>query len=603
MKRSEVEDKYKWNLEDLFATTESWEIEFQDLKERLHEFNAFRDTFSNSCNSLFQCLELEEELSLSLERLYVYAAMKRDEDTTLAVNQALLEKASTLASQLSQSSSFIVPEILELNQDKIMSYYREMPILLKFKRSLDSILRSKNHILSSEKEELLAHLGEVTSAPSTIYNMINNADIAFPSIKNENNELIHLTKGNFSDFLQSANREVRKNVYKALYSSYIKQKNTIAATLYANIKKNNFYSHIRNYKSTLEKSLFADDVSENVYNNLIDTVKMNLKPLHKYLNLRKRLLGLEQLHSYDLHVPLVQESNIKISYEEAYATMIKGLSPLGDEYIKGLETAFNDGWIDVRENEGKRSGAYSWGAYGTHPYVLLNHSDNLSSMFTLAHEMGHAMHSYFSDSENGYLDASYTIFVAEVASTVNEVLLMHYLLQETKDVETKKYLINYFLEQYRGTIFRQTMFAEFEKTTHALAQDGIPLTVDVFSELYKNLNDEYYGGLVETDEEVKYEWMRIPHFYNAFYVYKYATGFSAAIAIANNILKEETNAVDNYLSFLKSGGTNFPIELLKTAGIDMSSPQPIEDALLYFGTLVDDLENLYNKETYKKHTE
>jgi oligoendopeptidase F len=585
----------KWKLEDLFPTHEHWEKEFNELSSKLPSFSAYEGNLSSNSDILFQCLKADEELSLSLERLYVYASMRKDEDTTHTFHQGLMERVTSLYSQVSGVLSFIQPEILSMNESILEQFLQEKKELQHYKKHLDSILREKAHILSKEQEEILSQMGEITSAPRTIFGMIDNADMKFPTITDEKGNEVTLTHGNYFTFMEYPIQEVRKRAFQAYYSAYINQKNTIAATLSANVKKNVKYAKIRKFPSALEKSLFADNVPLSVYENLLSTVKSHLKPMHKYLTLRKELLNVEELHMYDIYTPLISEVNKTISYDEAYETMKKGLSPLGSEYIQLLEQAKTDGWIDVYENEGKRSGAYCSGAYGTHPYVLLNHKDNLNSMFTLAHEMGHAMHSYYSDTNNPYLYAQYTIFVAEVASTVNEVLLMHHLLQTTTDAKTKLYLLNYFLEQFRGTVFRQTMFAEFEKLTHEKAEKNEPLTVDVFNEIYGSLNQLYYGEGVVQDEEIQYEWMRIPHFYNSFYVYKYATGFSAAIAIAKAILEEGQPAVDRYMEFLKSGGRDYPIELLKKAGVDMSDSMPVENALSYFSTLVDEFETLVNE--------
>lgn len=593
MKRDETEDKYKWKLEDIFESEEDWEKAYRKTSERLTDYRFFENNTISSAENLHKCLALDEEISLSIEQLYVYAAMRRDQDTSNTHYQSLIGRAESLSVEVSSASSFIVPELLSLSMSDFDKYCNEVAELSHYKMMFEEIIKNAPHILTSEQEEILSQMGAIASAPSGIFNMLNNADLKFPKIADENGELVELTKSNYAEFMESSNRNSRENAYKTLYSTYAKQRNTIAATLYANIKKNVFYAKVRKHPSALEKSLFADNVPLEVYKNLIKTVKKNLDPMDKYLELKQDMLGLKNLHAYDISTPLVPESNVKITYEEAYETMKRGLSILGNDYVRKLEEARQEGWIDVYENEGKRGGAYSWGAYGSHPYVLLNHKDNLNSMFTLAHEMGHAMHSYYSDEANPYLYAGYTIFVAEVASTVNEVLLMNHLLKESKDNETKKYLLNYFLEQFRGTIYRQTMFAEFEMITHAAVENGETLTVDRFDEIYGGLSKEYYGDMLVQDAEVKTEWLRIPHFYNAFYVYKYATGFSAAISIAKSILEEGDPAVERYLRFLKSGGTDYPIELLKIAGVDMSTAKPIEEALQYFTDLVDELSDIH----------
>jgi len=594
-KRDSIPPNMKWKLEDLFPTHQDWENEFNEVSKKTEAFSTYKGTLSTNSETLLQCLQADDEISLSLERLYVYASMKKDEDTTNTFNQGIMGRISSLYTQVMSAMSFVTPEILSMDESRLSSFLKENKQLQHYKKTLDTISRNKAHTLSEEQEQILSQFGELSSAPSTIFGMIDNADMKFPTIKDENGHDVTLTHGTYFTFMEHPDQEVRKRAFQAYYSAYINQKNTIAATLAANIKKNATYAKIRNFSSSLEKSLFSDNVPLRVYDTLLSTVKDHLTPMHKYLSLRKELLNVEELHMYDIYTPLIPEVNKTISYEEAYETMKKGLAPLGKEYISTLEEAKTNGWIDVYENEGKRSGAYCSGAYGTHPYVLLNHKDNLNSMFTLAHEMGHAMHSHYSDQHNSYTYAQYTIFVAEVASTVNEVLLMHHLLETTTDPKTKLYLLNYFLEQFRGTVFRQTMFAEFEKRTHEKAEKNEPLTVDAFNDIYGSLNALYYGENVVQDEEIQYEWMRIPHFYNSFYVYKYATGFSAAIAIAKAILEEGEPAVARYMEFLKSGGRDYPIELLKIAGVDMSNSKPIEEALSYFSTLVDEFETAINE--------
>lgn len=596
MNRNQIQEKHKWNVEDIFESTNQWEYAYKSTLNALEKYENYQGELSKSAENLISCLTLDDDISYEIERLYVYAMMKNDENATDPKYQALVDRAGTLSVKASSASSFIVPELLAMDEAALESFYEENRELLHYKKMIDVILRAKGHVLSTEQEELLSEVGEIAGSASNIFKMLNNADIKFPTIQDGDGNDVELTKGNYSEFMESPIRDVRKTAYKALYSTYMSQKNTIAATLLANIKKDAFYARVRKFPSVLEGSLYADDVPLTVYNNLIQTVKDNFAPMYQYLQLRKDQLGVEELHMYDIYTSIVQDSEKKITYDEAYQTMIEGLSPLGKDYTDKLSEAYKDGWIDVYENEGKRGGAYSVSTYGTHPFVLLNHKDNLDSMFTLAHEMGHAMHSYYSNEHNPYLYADYTIFVAEVASTVNEVLLMNHLLNKTTDKKTRMYLINHFLEQFRGTIYRQTMFAEFEKITHERVEAGEPLTAESFSDIYLNLNKEYYGDNVVHDEEIAHEWMRIPHFYNSFYVYKYATGFSAAIAIAKRILEEDEGAVEDYKAFLKSGGTDFPIELLKIAGVDMSSSEPIEKALSMFSELVNELEELITEE-------
>lgn len=511
--------------------------------------------------------------------------------TTVPEYQALSEKAKRLSVEAGEALSFIAPEILNLPEERLKEL-ESHPELEPYRFTISELIRQKAHVLSLEEEALLAQVGNLSQAPSTIFGMINNADMKFPKIRDENGEEKELTHGNYIQFLESRDRDVRKRAFQAMYDTYAKQKNTLASTLNANITKNLFYAKVRKYPSALEMSLFADNIPVEVYTNLIDTIHEHLPLLHRYLDLRKRLLQVDELHMYDLFAPLVEEVDIKIDYEQAKQTVKESLMPLGEEYVSILQEGFDGGWIDVYENAGKRSGAYSWGAYGTHPYVLLNHKDNLNSMFTLTHEMGHAIHSYLSDRELPYRDAQYTIFLAEVASTLNEALLMDYLLKKTDDPKDKLYLLSYYADQFRTTVFRQTMFAEFEKIIHERAEAGESLTPQDFSQIYYDLNVKYHGKNMVVDQDIEMEWARIPHFYSSFYVYKYATGFSAATSFAKQILEQGDPAVERYLGFLKSGGSDYSINILRRAGVDMSSPEPIRQAMSVFEQVLDQMEEL-----------
>ena len=488
--------------------------------------------------------------------------------------------------------SYIQPEILAIPTEELEKLQQSEQGLEHYRLLLEEITRYKPHTLSASEEAIMAQVSELASAPGKIFGMLNNADIKFPMITNEKGEEVELTKGRYTQFMESKDRRVRKEAFEALYATYGKHRNTIAATLASVVKRDVFYARTRKYESALKASLFADNIDQSVYDNLIETVRDHLPLMHRYVALRKKLLGLDELHMYDLYVPMVQEVEMEIPYEQAVSTIKEALQPLGEDYGKVLEEGFTSGWIDVYENEGKTSGAYSWGAYTTHPYVLMNYQDNVNNMFTLAHEMGHALHSYYSNKTQPYTYADYRIFVAEVASTLNEALLMNHMLEKTTDKAERLYLINYYLEQFRGTLFRQTMFAEFEKLIHANSEKEVPLTADSLSEWYRELNVAYHGDEMIVDEQIDLEWARIPHFYNNFYVYKYATGFSAATALSKQILEEGHPAVERYLSFLKSGGSDYPLNLLKKAGVDMTSPQPIKDALAVFKDLLDELEEL-----------
>lgn len=590
LKRADVPKEHQWKLEDLFADQKAWDASFAELKNLLKRTADYQGKLTNAA-SIKECFELEDEISYHAERLYVYAHMHHDEDTANPTYQALSAKAKKLNVEAGEALSFITPEILSLSEaelDKLI----EDPSLKEFKFTLFEMKREKAHVLSKTEEALLAQVGNLSSAPQTIFGMLNNADMKFPKIKNEDGKEVELTHGNYIQFLESSNREVRERAFKAVYETYGKQKNTIAATLNANVNKNMFYSRVRKYPSVLEMALYGDNIPKEVYTNLIDTIHESLPLLHRYMELRKKLLGVDELHMYDLFAPLVEEYKWDITYEEAKQMTKEGLTPLGEDYLSSLQAGYDNGWIDVYENENKRTGAYSWGAYGTHPYVLLNHKDNLNSMFTLAHEMGHALHSYYSDNALKYRDAQYTIFLAEVASTTNEALLMDYLLKNAKDPKQKMYLLTYYADQFRTTVFRQTMFAEFEKIVHERAESGESLTPQDLSDIYYELNVKYHGKGMQVDKEIGMEWARIPHFYNSFYVYKYATGFSAATSFSKQILEEGQPAVDRYLGFLKSGGSDYSINILKKAGVDMSSPEPIREAMSVFEDIISQMEQL-----------
>ncbi|OXM84151.1 oligoendopeptidase F [Paenibacillus rigui] len=588
--RKDVPEEHRWKLEDLFPNQQAWDQEYQVVKEALTKVASFQGRLKEPA-AIKQCFKLEDEISLHMERLYVYANMKHHEDTAEPTYQALSDKAKRLSVETGEALSFISPEILSLSDEELTKLIAN-PELSFYKRTLEEMVREKQHVLSKAEEALLAQVGNLSQAPGTIFSMLNNADLKFPKVKNEQGEEVELTHGRYIQFLESRNREVRKEAFKAMYDTYAKNKNTIGATLSANITKNIFYSKARKYPSTLEMSLYGDNINKEVYTNLIDTIHKSLPLMHRYMELRKKLLKVDELHMYDLFAPLVDEYKMDITYEQAKQTVLDSLKPLGQDYLNILQEGFNDRWIDVYENEGKRNGAYSWGAFGTHPYVLLNHKDNLNSMFTLTHEMGHAIHSYLSDANQPYRYAQYTIFLAEVASTLNEALLMDYMLKKSTDPKEKMYLLTYYMDQFRTTVFRQTMFAEFEKITHEKAEQGESLTPQEFSKIYYDLNKLYYGDGMVVDQDIEMEWARIPHFYNSFYVYKYATGFSAATSFSKQILEEGQPAIDRYLGFLKSGGSDYSINILKKAGVDMSTPEPIQQAMDVFKGLLEQMEQL-----------
>ncbi|GEB32780.1 oligoendopeptidase F [Brevibacillus parabrevis] len=594
-KRSDVPAEYKWRLEDIYPTDADWEKDVQKAKQLTEQVAALKGTLAQSGEQLLAALTLQDELTKTLDTVYVYARMRRDEDNANSTYQGLTDRATSLSTQVYGALAYIQPEILTIPTDKLEAWINDTEGLAHYRILLDEITRFKPHTLSSEEEALLANMSELASAPSKIFGMLNNADMKFPMITDENGEEVELTKGRYTQFMESKDRRVRKEAFEALYTTYGKFRNTIAASLTSAIKGDVFYARTRKYPSALYAALFADNVDLSVYDNLISTIHEHLPLMHKYIALRKKLLGVDELHMYDLYVPIVPEVDMKIPYDQAVATIKEALHPLGEEYGRVLAEGFSNGWIDVHENEGKTSGAYSWGAFTTHPYVLMNYQDNVNNMFTLAHEMGHALHSYHSNQAQPYTYADYKIFVAEVASTLNEALLMDHLLKTTTDKKQRLYLINYYLEQFRGTVFRQTMFAEFEKIVHAKEEQGEPLTADSLSAIYRELNVAYHGPDMVVDKEVDLEWARIPHFYRNFYVYKYATGFSAATSLSKQILEEGQPAVDRYLEFLKGGSSDYPLNLLKKAGVDMTSPAPVAEALSVFKELLDEMEQLLNE--------
>jgi oligoendopeptidase F len=591
-KRSEVDVQYTWAIEDLYPNDEMWLKEYEKVKEMLPKASEFQGRLGKSAEILLAFLRLHDEISMLTERVYVYANQKYHEDTNNAVYQDLSNKATALSVQVNSTLAFAVPEILAIPEEMISQYKHEANDLMQYDFYLMDILRKKPHILTGEMEGLLAEAGEIAEAPGNIFSMFNNADIKFPEIEDENGSKVRITHGRYGQLLESTDRRVRREAFEGVYATYKSYRNTLAAAFSSNVKQEVFFAKTRKYKSTMESALDAGNIPVEVYTNLVAAVHENVNLMHRYVSLRKKLLGVEELHMYDLYTPLIGEVKMEIPFEEAKKLVAKGLEPLGEDYQRILTEGYNHRWIDVYENENKRSGAYSWGAYGTHPYVLLNYNDTLNNVFTLAHEMGHAIHSYHSDREQPYIYAGYKIFVAEVASTCNEALLIDYMLKKTEDKKEKAYLINHFLEKFKGTLYRQTMFAEFEMITHKLVEEGESLTAEALCKIYHDLNVVYYGEDIVIDPEIDMEWSRIPHFYNAFYVYQYATGYSAAIALSRRILNDGPEAVANYIRFLSSGSSNHPIELLKAAGVDMSTKEPVNQALKMFEELLNQMDEL-----------
>jgi oligoendopeptidase F len=591
-KREEIEEKYKWDLKKVYADESIWEDDFKKLQQMVGQIAALQGTMAESPQALLKVLQTSDDMGRIAEKLYVYARMRRDENNGNHVYQALFDRAERLSVEASSASAYIVPEILTIPEADLKKYMLQNEDLAVYQHALEEILRQKEHILSAPEERLLAMAADISMASANIFTMLNNADIKFPIIKDEEGNEVELTKGRYGSFMESHNRQVREDAFKALYGSYQKLINTLGASLASSVKKDIFYARARKYPSALAASLDGDNVAVDVYDRLIEAVHNNLEPMYRYMKIRKEQLGVDELHMYDIYTPLVKDYKVNISYDEAQQIMLKALQPLGEEYLENVRTGLNEGWIDVYENEGKTSGAYSWGTYDTQPYILMNYDNKLDDLFTLAHEMGHSMHSFYSNRNQPYVYAQYSIFVAEVASTVNESLLIEYLLEHSKDKQEKMYLLNHYLEQFRGTVYRQTMFAEFEKIIHDRAEQGEAVTPELMSSVYRDLNRLYYGPEVFLDEEINIEWTRIPHFYSSFYVYKYATGFSAATAIKEAIRQEGKPAIDRYIDFLKSGGSDYPIALLQKARVDLTTPGPVESALKYFARLVNEFENM-----------
>ncbi|MDT0162467.1 oligoendopeptidase F [Bacillus sp. AG4(2022)] len=587
--RQDVPVEETWNLKDIYSDEKLWEQDFEKvgkMAEKLKEF----DGNINDARDLYQYLKLSEELSYTFTHVYAYSMFKADQDTRDTAAQALQDRVKQLGVKVGAATSFFMPYLLSLDEETLKGYIAEEDGLKYFEEDLLESFRYKTHVLTKEQEEILSQLGEALSSPSNTYGMINNADIKFGMVTKDDGKKVRLTRGMYSKLIEDEDREKRKEAYKAYYKPYVELKNTIASTLSAAIKNNVSTSKLRRYPSALEKGLFGDNVPKEVYENLIQSAKDNIAPMHEYNRLRKEKLKLDELHQYDLSVPLVSGVKQEIPYEEAYEIMLKALAPLGEDYVETLKDFKNARYLDVRETPGKRSGAYNMGVYGVHPYILLNHQDDLNSLFTLAHECGHGVHSKLSSQHQPQISARYSIFVAEVASTVNEVLLINYLLDNEKDENVRKHLLNHFIDKFKGTFFTQVMFAEFEKITHEYAEQGKPLNVEVFNGIYEKLFREYNGEELVFDEEVKYGWSRIPHFYRPFYVYKYATGFASAIHLATRILEGNKETLESYIEFLKSGSSDYPLELLKRTGVDLTSPEPIENSMKKFGELVEELE-------------
>ena len=592
--REEISNEYKWDLEAIYKNKEEFEDELKKIEQEIDKIDKYKDILMESSSNLLECLELDTNISRRLSKAHTYANCYFDSDTGNASYQEMLGKVNNLYQKYSEKISFIEPSILKCDYNTIQKYMEEAPALKSYERNLKEIYRFKKYILSDNEEKLISNLEKALDSSSTTYESLTDTDMTYGNIIDENGESVELTDSNYNKYIKSNDRRVRKEAFDELYRVYSNFKNTICSTIKGNIEANTSIAKIRGYNSAIEASLFSDNIDVSVYNNLIDTVSNNLSSLFKYYDLKKKILGLDEMHLYDTYVSIINEKPREYTFDEAKELVKKALSVLGDKYINDLNNAFTGKWIDIYNNKGKRGGAYSGGSYDTYPYVLLNFEGTLNDVSTLAHELGHSMHSYYSRLNNSYQDSNYKIFVAEVASTVNELLLSKYLLKNTSDKREKLIILNNLLDLFKATIFRQTMFAEFEKNIYEKHEKGEILTAELLCNDYYELNKKYFGNSVYVDDEIKYEWERIPHFYYYFYVYKYATGLSAACYIVNGILSGSKDALDNYLKFLTLGGSMDPLDELKVAGIDMTKPEAILSAIHMFDEILEEFEQLYN---------
>ena len=592
-KRNELDPAYCWDLEAMFADDELWEKDFSEAARAAEDFRSFCGKMQEGPESLLEILKSRENMERKAEHLYVYANMRWPQDTANGKYQAMAGKSAQLLTQVNDAQAFVEPEILALSEQKVQKYMDNCPGLELYKRFFSEIFRGKEHVLTPDMEALLARAQDMANAPQQIFMNFNNADLTFGEIKDADGTAVTVTNGNYTVLLKNRDRRVRKDAFHAIYGAYEAHKNTLAATMDANTMSQRFFASARKYTSSRAMALDGAHIPEQVYDELIEAVHEGLPLMYRYMQIRKQVMAVDELHMYDVYVPLTKSFEKKYTFEEAKTLVKDALSVMGEEYVSLLQEGFDNGWIDVCENEGKRSGAYSWGSYDSHPYVLLNYHGSLSDVFTLAHEMGHAIHSYYSHKNQPYVYAGYHIFVAEVASICNEMLLVQYLIGKAKDAEEKKYLINYLLEQFRTTLYRQTMFAEFEVKAHGLKAEGQTLTAQQLCEIYYELNRQYFGPNVVIDKEIAMEWSRIPHFYTPFYVYQYATGFAAALAISGKILRGEENILAQYKTFLSGGCSMDCIDLLKLCGVDMTRPEPVREALSIFDKYLEEFGKLF----------
>lgn len=590
--RKDIDVKDTWNLESIYANNELWEADYAALEKDAAEFAKLKGAIEADVSKIPAVLDAYYGLHRRLSKLSVYARMRFDQDTTDSTYQTMSAKIGSLGVKIGAASAFVEPEILSYSKEQLEAAEKENERTAYYGRKIEEMLRGQEHTLDAEKEELLAAAGDMAEAPDDIFSVLMNADMKYPDIVLEDGTHLPLTNSTYISYMESPDRAVREGAFKTLYGQIASLKNTFAAIYRGNLKQAKFYAQSRKYSSARAMYLADSNVPESVYDNLLSAVHEALPMMYRYVAVRKKVLGVDKLHMYDVYTPIVAAQNQTYEFEQAKQMMLEALKPMGEDYLSHAREGLENRWIDIYPNKGKKGGAYSWGCYDSQPFILLNYTKNLDSVFTLIHEMGHSIHSYYSRTAQDYAYSDYKIFVAEVASTCNECLLMHDLLEKTTDKEQRKYLLNHYLDSFKGTLFRQTMFAEFEKTAHDYCAQGKPLTAEALSQMYLELNQKYFGPDMEKDEEIAYEWMRIPHFYTPFYVYQYATGYSAAVALSAKILKEGKPAVDAYMSFLKGGESKDPIDLLKMAGVDMTTEKPVADALALFGELVTELETL-----------